>query len=129
MKEDYQMMVKAYQEAGEKSRVFKDSTIAHSMVHKNKVLGSQLVEGLSLEAKETDSGVDVYLTVEKGVRIKYQVYLCFGVLPKEGRQDIKVNVLIKKGAEVAILAPPRCREPVGLGVNHTLTSSFFIYTL
>ena len=69
MKADYQMMVKTYQEAGGKPGVFKDSSFAHLVVHKNKVLGSHLVEGLKLDAKETDNGVDIDLTLEEGVRL------------------------------------------------------------
>lgn len=118
MKEDYQMMMKTYKEAGGKPRVFKDSRVAHLVVHKNKVLGSHLVEGLNLDVKETSSGVDVDLSVDKGVRLAYPVHLCFGVLPKEGRQEIKVRALIKKGAKIVILA--HCVFPNAVKVQHVM---------
>lgn len=124
MKEDYQMMVKAYQKAGGKPDVFKNSKIAHLVVHQNKVIGSHLVEGLFLDVKETDSGVDVHLSVKEDVHIAYPVYLCFGVLPKEGRQEIKVNALIRKGAEIAILA--HCVFPNAVKVQHIMDAEIVL---
>jgi len=118
MKEDYQMMVKTYEEAGGKPDVFTDSSFAHLVVHKNKVLGSHLVDGLRLDAKETDNGVDIDLTLEKGVRIDNPVHLCFGVLPEEGRQEIKLKALIKKGSEISILA--HCVFPNAVKVQHIM---------
>jgi len=118
MKEDYQMMVETYQEAGGEPDVFKDSGFAHLVVHKNKVLGSHLVQGLKLKAEETDNGVDIDLTLEKGVRLEKPVHLCFGVLPKEGRQEIKLRALIRQDAEIAILA--HCVFPNAVKVQHIM---------
>ncbi len=122
--EDYQIMLKVYQEAGGTPDIFKDSKVGHLVVHKNKVLGSHLVEGLILDAKETDSGVDISLSVEEGVRIAYPVHLCFGVLPEEGRQEVKVKALIKKRAEIAILA--HCIFPNAVKVQHIMEANFVL---
>ena len=116
--EDYKMMVNAYQEAGGSTDVFKNSNIAHLVVHQNKILGSNRVEGLIINAKETLSGVDIDLCVEKGIRLPNPVHLCFGVLPKEGRQEIKVQVLIRKGAEIRMLA--HCVFPNAVKVQHIM---------
>lgn len=124
VKEDFQMMVKAYREVGGKSNAFKNSKVAHLVVHQNKVLGSHLVEGLILNAKETDSGVDIDLSVKEGIRISYPVHLCFGVLPKEGRQEIKVNALIKNGAEITILA--HCVFPNAVKVQHIMEAEIVL---
>jgi len=122
--EDYQMMLKAYQEAGGTPDIFKDSKIAHLVVHKHKVLGSHLVEGLTLNAKETDSGVDIDISVEEGVKVAYPVHLCFGVLPKEGRQEIKINALIRKGAQIKILA--HCVFPNAVKVQHIMDAKIVL---
>ena len=122
--EDYHMMLKAYQEAGGVPDIFKDSKVAHLVVHKNKLLGSHLVEGLILDTKEIDSGVNIDLSVKEGVRIAYPVHLCFGVLPKEGRQEIKINALIKKRAEIAILA--HCVFPNAVKVQHIMEANFVL---
>ncbi len=118
MKQDYELMVKTYGEAGGSPDVLKDSNIAHLVVHQNKVLGSRLVEGLVLAAKQTAGGVDVDLTVKEGIRIVYPVHLCFGVLPKEGRQVIRMNTLIKKNAQIKILA--HCVFPNAVKVCHIM---------
>ena len=121
---DYLGMIKAYREAGGMPDVFKDSKIAHLVVHKNKALGSHLVEGLILEIKETDSRVEVDLSVKEGVRIDYPVHLCFGVLPKEGRQEIKLNAIIKKGAGIKILA--HCVFPNPIKVKHIMDATYIL---
>lgn len=124
MGEDYQIMVKAYHEAGGVPDIFKDSKIAYLVVHQNKVLGSHLVEGLILDVKETDSGVDVDLCVEEGISIAYPVHLCFGVIPKEGRQKIKLNALIKRGADIKILA--HCVFPNAVKVQHIMDANYIL---
>jgi len=118
IQEDYQMMVTAYQEAGGSADVFKDQKIAHLVVHQNRILGSHLVEGLHIKAKETCSGVNIDLWVEENAHISFPVHLCFGVLPKEGRQEINVHALIKKGAEITILA--HCVFPNAVKVQHVM---------
>jgi Fe-S cluster assembly scaffold protein SufB len=115
---DYEKMVKAYKEAGGKHDIFKDSKVAHLIVHKNKILGSHLIEGLILNVEEKDCGVDIDLKVEEGFHIIHPVHLCFGVLPMEGKQKIKVNMLIEKEAEMAILA--HCIFPNAVKIQHIM---------
>jgi len=64
------------------------------------------------------------LGVEEGIRIAHPVHLCFGVLPKEGRQEIRVNAFVKKGAEIRILA--HCVFPNPIKVQHVMNA---LYTL
>ncbi|MFB0532584.1 MAG: SufD family Fe-S cluster assembly protein [Desulfatiglandales bacterium] len=122
--QDYQMMLKAYQKAGGTPDIFKDPRIAHLVVNQNNVLGSQSTDGLTLTAKEKERGIDVDLEVEEGIRIAHPVHLCFGVLPKEGRQEIRVNAFVKKGAEIRILA--HCVFPNPIKVQHVMNA---LYTL
>ncbi|MFB0563985.1 MAG: SufD family Fe-S cluster assembly protein [Candidatus Lokiarchaeia archaeon] len=116
--QDYQLMLDAYAQAGGAPRVFKDSKIAHLVVHKNRVIGSHLVNGLVLEPKETESGVDIKLMVEKGKIIENPVHLCFGVLPREGVQEINIKVIIEQGAGVRLLA--HCVFPNAMKVVHKM---------
>lgn len=120
--QDYQMMLKAYQKAGGTPDIFKDPRIAHLVVNQNNVLGSQSTDGLTLTAKEKERGIDVDLEVEEGIRIAHPVHLCFGVLPKEGRQEIRVNAFVKKGAEIRILA--HCVFPNPIKVQHVMNASY-----
>jgi len=121
---DYQLMVNAYAQAGGTPEVFKESKIAHLVVHKNKVIGSHLVKGLILEPKETESGVDIELKIMKGVKIEYPVHLCFGVLPKEGLQEINIRARVEDAAGVKLLA--HCVFPNAVKVVHKMMAEIEI---
>ncbi|MCJ7645510.1 SufD family Fe-S cluster assembly protein [bacterium] len=122
--QDYQLMLDAYSQAGGAPQVFKDSNIAHLVVHKNKVIGKHLVNGLVLEPRETASGVDIKLIVEKGIKIENPVHLCFGVLPKEGMQEINIKAKIEDGAGVKLLA--HCVFPNAMKVVHKMNAEIEI---
>jgi hypothetical protein len=122
--QDYELMLDAYAKAGGAPSVFKDSDIAHLVVHKNKVIGSNSVKGLVLEPKETATGIDIMLTVEKGIKIENLVHLCFGVLPKEGIQEINIKARIEDGAGVKLLA--HCVFPNAVKVVHKMQAEIEI---
>ena len=124
MTNDYEAMLNAYGMAGGTPSVFKNANIAHLIVHKNRVIGSTTVNGLILEPRETPSGVDIKLTVQRGVKIENLVHLCFGVLPKEGVQEININALIEDGAGVKLLA--HCVFPNAVKVVHKMLADIKI---
>jgi len=118
--QDYELMLNAYSRAGGTPEVFKDSKIAHLVVHKNKVIGRNLVDGLILEPEETARGVDIKLVVEKGKKIENPVHLCFGVLPKQGVQKINIKAKIEDGAGIKLLA--HCVFPNAMEVIHKMVA-------
>jgi len=118
MRQDYEAILAAYSQAGGIPEIFKDSQVAHLVIHKNKVIGKNLVKGLSLEPKETALGVDIQLKVEQGIKIEYPVHLCFGVLPKEGIQEINIKAKIENSAGIKLLA--HCVFPNALKVAHKM---------
>lgn len=124
MTQDYKLMINAYSQAGGAPEVFKNSKFAHLVIHKNKIMGSHLVRGLILEPKETKSGVDIKLIVEKGAKIENPVHLCFGVLPKEGIQEINIKAQIEDGAGVKLLA--HCVFPNAVKVVHKMNADIEI---
>jgi len=117
-------MLEAYRQAGGIPAVFKDSQIAHLIVHKNEVVGSHLVKGLILEPKETSTGVDIEMKVEENTKIENPVHLCFGLLPKEGLQEIKIKAKIEDGASIKILA--HCVFPNAVKVIHKMDAEIQI---
>jgi len=124
MMQDYKLMLDAYAQAGGTPDIFKNSQIAHLVVHKNKVFGSNIVNGLVLKSRETESGVDIKLMVKKGIKIKNPVHLCFGVLPKEGIQEINFRAKIEEGAGVKVLA--HCVFPNAVKVVHKMNAEIEI---
>lgn len=115
---DYKMMVEAYKDAGGED-VFSDSDVAHIVLERDKILGQHTVKGLDVQAeKVADDTVKVKLTVEENHKIKNPVHMCFGVLPKEGRQKIDMNVHVKKNAHVEVRAD--CVFPNAVKVQHIM---------
>ncbi|MCM8771445.1 MAG: SufD family Fe-S cluster assembly protein, partial [Candidatus Omnitrophica bacterium] len=122
--QDYELMLEAYAKAGGAPSVFKDSNIAHLIVHKNKVIGNHSLKGLILEPKETASGIDVILTVEKGIKIENLVHLCFGIIPQEGIQEINIKAKVNDGSSVRLLA--HCVFPHAIKVVHKMQAEIEI---
>lgn len=115
---DYQKMVTAYQKAGGDD-IFSDSEVAHVVLERDKILGMHSVEGLEVEADKTDTNqVKVKITVREGYKIKNPVHMCFGVLPKEGKQIIDMDVEIQKNARLEVRAD--CVFPNAVKVQHIM---------
>ncbi len=124
VEKDYEYMLKAYSEAGGKPEIFQDSSIAHIIVHKNKILGKHLIKGLKVTPVETDKGVKIELVVEEGNTIAFPVHLCFGILPEEGRQEIEMNVKVEDGSQIKVLA--HCVFPNAIKIVHSMNAEIEI---
>lgn len=124
IEKDYEYMLKAYSEAGGKPEVFKDSSIAHIVVHKNKIYGMHSVKGLKIVPIETDKGVKIELIVEEGNKIAFPVHLCFGILPEEGKQEIEMDVKVEDGSQIKLLA--HCVFPNAVKIVHAMNAEIEI---
>jgi len=118
---DYQMMLDAYEQAGEQKDVFESSDIAHLVIHENRVVGAHLVPGLEVEPEELDDGVSAKVVVEEGAVIEKRVHMCFGVLPEEGLQRILLDVDVQDGGDVDILA--HCLFPNAVDITHLMDAN------
>jgi Fe-S cluster assembly scaffold protein SufB len=117
-------MVEAYGNAGGDRESLADASVAKLVVHENKVLSADGVEGLTLETTETESGVNVLLTIEEGIKIKKPVHLCFGVLPENGLQEIIMKVEARDNSEVSVIA--HCVFPNAEKVIHKMDAEIEI---
>jgi Fe-S cluster assembly scaffold protein SufB len=124
IEKEYKGMIEAYGNAGGDKKSLSDKSIAKLVVHENKVLSADSVEGLKLDTKETETGVNVHLVIEKGVKVKKPVHLCFGVLPKSGLQEIVMNVDAREGSEVSVVA--HCIFPNAEKVIHRMDADIVI---
>ncbi|MCI4446245.1 MAG: SufBD protein, partial [Candidatus Aminicenantes bacterium] len=93
----------------------------HVVINANKVLSSQVVEGLIIEPEELPDGVRAKLLVKKGYKIKQPVHLCFGMLPERGIQHIVLNVEIEDEAEVSFMA--HCTFPNAVDIQHLMEAT------
>ncbi len=124
VEKEYQEMVDAYEKAGGDKSALLGEDIARLVIHENKVLGTDEAEGIKIETEETETGVNVYLLVEEGVKIKRPVHLCFGVLPQEGLQEIILKVNAQDNSEVNVIA--HCIFPNAIKVIHKMDADIEI---
>jgi Fe-S cluster assembly scaffold protein SufB len=94
--------------------------VARIEVHENRVVGVHLVDGLLVDAEETDNGINAEITVTEGTRISKPVHICFGILPEEGVQQINLTIRIGQQAHASFLA--HCTFPNARNVQHLMNA-------
>jgi len=124
IEEEYRGMIEAYGKAGGDRESLSDAKVAKLVIHENKVLSSDSVEGLVVNTIETENGVNIHLIVEEGVKIEKPVHLCFGILPKEGLQEIIFKLEARKNSDVSAVA--HCIFPNAEKVVHKMDADIEI---
>ncbi|MDW7776651.1 MAG: SufD family Fe-S cluster assembly protein [Methanosarcinales archaeon] len=124
MTDEYRTLVEAYARYGGEVDALNMPDVAHLLVHGNRVLSSRPVPGLDIHVEETGTGVKIKLVILKGYRIEHPVHLCFGVLPKEGIQQIDSVIIAEEGASVELLA--HCTFPNATRVRHVMNAEMEI---
>lgn len=121
---EYEAMLEAYGKAGGDQNALKTPEVASLLVHENKILSANNVPGIKLDCKERENGIIANLLVEENRKTKYPIHLCFGVLPKEGLQEIILKVDVQDGAEVDVIA--HCIFPNAVNVIHSMNADIKI---
>jgi hypothetical protein len=122
---DYESMARAYRKAGGDPKVFENVQCASLVVNKNRVLGKKKIEGIRVfQAQELPKGVKITLVTQKGYRIKKPVYLCFGILPKRGLQEIYVDAEVADDSSIILIA--HCTFPNAVKIKHIMSAEFRI---
>jgi len=115
---EYEQIVDAYQNSGGDKNDLLGAETARLVIHQNKVLDSGSVKGLVIQSKETANGVDIHLTVEQNTKITKPVHLCFGMLPKEGLQEIIMKVDAGDNSEITVVS--HCIFPNAVKIIHRM---------
>ncbi len=115
---DFEAILKAYEEAGGESSVFKALHIASLVISGNKVMGSNEVPGVHIDAESIPDGVRALITVEANTKLKQPIHLCFGMIPAEGIQHIISEFDIGEGANIKVLA--HCTFPNAINLKHIM---------
>ena len=121
---EYEALLEAYGAAGGDLKALKRSEAGNLVIHENKVLGVNETRGIRVKTKETESGVNLRLVIEKGAKIKHPVHLCFGVLPKEGLQEIIFKMEAEDDSEVNLVA--HCLFPNATRVTHNMKAQIMV---
>lgn len=124
VEKEYAGMIAAYEQAGGDKDALSTPDTTKLVIHENKVLSSDSVPGITVETKEIETGVDIHLIVEEGAKIARPVHLCFGVLPKEGLQEIIMRV--DAGADSEVSAVAHCIFPNAVKVIHKMDAEINI---
>jgi len=124
VEKEYQGMIDAYERAGGDKSALQSKDVAKLVIHENRVLSTDGVKGIKIETKETESGVDINFLVEEGAKIPRPVHLCFGILPREGLQEIILKVNAKDNSEVHVIA--HCIFPNAVKVIHKMDADIEI---
>ncbi len=124
VEKEYQGLVDAYEKAGGDRSALLSKDVAKLVIHQNKVLSADGVTGIKIETKETETGVNIYFLVEEGAKIQRPVHLCFGVLPREGLQEIILKVNAQDNSEVNVIA--HCIFPNAVKVIHKMDAEIEI---
>mgnify|MGYP006305785057 CR=1 FL=1 len=98
--------------------------VARLEVHGNRVVGSHLVPGLTVEADETDDGIEAEIVVQEGAVIPKPVQMCFGLLPEKGLQHIVIRAHIHPEARVDVIA--HCTFPNAVEVEHRMDAEIVV---
>jgi Fe-S cluster assembly scaffold protein SufB len=121
---EFEAILNAYEQAGGRGGVLQSSRVASAVISGNQVLAANSIEGISIEAEELENGVRAWIRVAPGTKADYPVHLCFGVVPKEGVQEIVSEFEIGAGAEVGFLA--HCTFPNAVDVKHVMDANIHV---
>ncbi|MDP8214367.1 MAG: SufD family Fe-S cluster assembly protein [Candidatus Euphemobacter frigidus] len=120
---NYEDMIGAYKEAGGDPGVFKNVQCASLVVNKNRVLGKRKIKGIKIfRAEELPRGVRIKLVTQRGYKIENPVYLCFGILPQRGTQEIYVDLNVSDGSSLTLIA--HCTFPNAIKIKHIMNAEF-----
>ncbi len=111
-------LMKAYGDAGGDKAILENTEIAHLVASSHTLVSMNSVDGLIVDAKETTSGISAKVTVKEGIKIKNPIHLCFGVLHKEGTQEIRMDVTLERNSSAHFMA--HCIFPNAEKVRHIM---------
>jgi hypothetical protein len=121
---EFAAIAAAYAASGGDVATLFSQTFAGLVVSHNRILHQNSIPGVRIEGEETPTGAKAKITVAPGTVVANPVHLCFGVLPKEGLQEIISEFEIGEGAKVNFLA--HCSFPNAVKVKHVMDAKIHV---
>jgi len=115
-----QMISDLYESINANPHQLDDPDVAHMEINHNRVLGMHAVPGLHIDVEELSDGISAVIVLDEGTQVVKPVHLCFGMLPKEGVQRIILDVDIRAGSKISLLA--HCTFPFAVDVQHLMNA-------
>ena len=122
--QEFAAIAQAYEASGGDASQLFDSQFAGLVVSHNRILFSNSIPGVRIEGAETSTGARAKITVEPDTIVNHPVHLCFGVIPKEGLQEIISEFEIGERAKVTFLA--HCSFPNAIKVKHVMDAKIHV---
>ncbi|MHA1401481.1 MAG: SufB/SufD family protein [Candidatus Heimdallarchaeaceae archaeon] len=123
-KKEFEQLMDLFEKDGGDAQSIKENLGASMVLNKDEVIHARDSEGVTLKANKIPNGVDATITVKAGHIEEKPVHLCFGMLPKEGKQVIKSKIIVGKGAKVKILS--HCIFPNAVHIQHIMDGEIII---
>jgi len=121
---EFEALAEAYETSGGNAASLLDKKSASLVVSHNKIIGKNEIPGVRIEGAETPTGATAKITVDPGTIVEKPVHLCFGIIPKEGIQEIISEFDIGDEASVTFLA--HCTFPNAIKVKHTMNAKIHV---
>jgi hypothetical protein len=123
---EFEAIAKAYEQSGGDPAGLLDRKVASLVVSHTRILHANSIPGVRIEGEEMPTGARARITVDPGTVVTAPVHLCFGVLPKEGLQEIISEFDIGEGAKVSFVA--HCSFPNAVHVKHVMQATIHVAT-
>jgi len=111
-------LMESFGAAGMDKGILSDAETAHLVVDHNRILSMRGIAGMRVDTQETENGISATIKVEEGVKIEKPVHLCFGMLHKQGLQEIKTDVRLERGSSAHFIA--HCIFPKAEKIRHVM---------
>ncbi len=124
IKREYETLVKYYESSGGNPRALISREYASMVINGDRVLAKNSTQGIEIKTRRIKEGVSAKIIVKKGYVSKNPVHLCFGMLPREGRQRIKTVILAEEGSQVKFIA--HCIFPNAENIEHIMDARIHV---
>ncbi len=124
IRREYENLVKYYESSGGNSKALLSKDYASMVINEDRVLAKNSTDGIKIETEKIEGGVHAIIRIKKGYKAKNPVHLCFGMLPRKGRQIIKSEIVAEEGSEVKFLA--HCIFPNAVEIEHIMDAEVYV---
>lgn len=115
---EFEELMTALGAAGGDREILQNQDVAHLLVIGQRIVSSRSVPGLAVEAYETEGGVRLKIRLSEGVHLTTPVHTCFGIVHREGDQQIDIDVALERNSSACFIA--HCLFPNADRVRHCM---------
>jgi len=115
---EFDELMTALGAAGGDRAILEDPATAHIVVVGKRIVSSRNLPGLEVEADATEGGVRLKIRLREGIQLATPVHTCFGVVHREGEQQIEIEVVLERNSSARFIA--HCLFPKAEHVRHIM---------